>query len=159
MTESSERSSDHSARFGRRAVSRYRMQASIVAAVAVALVSLGVMVASAAPAVKITNCNSASSHPKALTLTCGDGNTVLSKLRWSSFGGVSAQASGTFEMNTCTPNCAGGKVVRYPVAVKASNIRKCKAGLRVYNKLSLKFTARAPKSASGLKNWTLGCPI
>jgi hypothetical protein len=139
-------------------MSRYRKQALTIAAFAAALVSLGVMVASAAPAVKITNCNSASSRPKAITLTCGDGNTALTKLRWSSFGGAAAQASGTFAMNTCTPNCAGGKVVRYPVAVKASNIRKCKAGLRVYNKLSLKFTGRAPKSASSLKNWTLGCP-
>ncbi|HXQ00781.1 MAG TPA: hypothetical protein VN845_12045 [Solirubrobacteraceae bacterium] len=140
-------------------MTRFRRQILTITVLAAALVSVGVIAASAAPAVKITNCNSASSHPKALTLTCGDGNTVLSKLRWSSFGGVSAQASGTFEMNTCTPNCAAGKVVRYPVAVKASNIRKCKAGLRVYNKLSLKFTARAPKSASSLKNWTLGCPI
>jgi hypothetical protein len=158
MIEFSERSSDHGPRNDRRVVSRYRKQALTVAVLAAVLISLGVMVAWAAPAVKITNCNSASSRPKTLTLTCGDGNTVLSKLRWSSFGGTSAQASGTFEMNTCTPNCAGGKVVRYPVAVKAGNIRKCKAGLRVYNKLSLKFTGRAPKSASSLKNWTLGCP-
>lgn len=158
MIESSERSSDHCASYDRRVMSRFRKQALTVAALAAALVSLGAMVASAAPAVKITNCNSASSRPKGLTLTCGDGNTVLSKLRWSSFGGVSAQASGTFEMNTCTPNCAGGKVVRYPVTVKASSIRKCKAGLRVYNKLSLKFTGRPPKSTSSLKNWTLGCP-
>ncbi len=158
MIESSERSPDRSARCDRRVVSRYRKQVLTVAALAAALVSLCVMVASAAPAVKITNCNRASSRPKAITLTCGDGNTALTKLRWSSFGGAAAQASGTFEMNTCTPNCAGGKVVRYPVAVKAGSIRKCKAGLRVYNKLSLKFTGRAPKSASSLKNWTLGCP-
>ncbi len=159
MIESSKRSSDRSARRDRRVMSRYRKQALTVAALAAALLSLCVMVASAAPAVKIVNCNSASSRPKAITLTCGDGNTALTKLRWSSFGGAAAQASGTFEMNTCTPNCAGGKVVRYPVTVKAGNIRKCKAGLRVYNKLSLKFTGRAPKSASNLKNWTLGCPI
>lgn len=159
MIESSERLSNHGARCGVGVVCCYRKQSLTVAALVVVLVLLGVMVASAASTVKITNCNSASSRPKALTLTCGDGDTVLGKLRWSSFGGVSAQASGTLELNTCTPNCAGGKVVRYPVAVKASNIRKCKAGLRVYNKLSLKFTGRAPKSASSLKSWTLGCPI
>jgi hypothetical protein len=159
MIESSQRSLQRGERHDRAVVSRARKQTLTFAALAIVLLSLGAIVASAASAVKITNCNSASSRPKALTLTCGDGNTVLSKLRWSSFGGVSAQASGTFEMNTCTPNCAGGKVVRYPVAVKAGNIRKCKAGLRVYNKLSLRFTGRAPKSASGLKNWTLGCPI
>jgi hypothetical protein len=115
--------------------------------------------ASATSTLKITNCTKASSRPKTLTLTCADANTVLTGLRWSSFGGVSALATGTLETNTCTPNCANGKLVRYQVAVRADDPRACKAGLRVYNKLSLKFTARAPKSASGLKNWTLGCPI
>ena len=93
-----------------------------------------------------------------MTLTCGDGNTVLSGLRWSSFGGASANAAGTFEMNTCTPNCAEGKVVRFPVSVKAYDMRSCKRGLRVYNKLTLKFTARKPSSAGNLTRWTLGCP-
>jgi hypothetical protein len=122
------------------------------------LLVYGVMVASAASTVKITNCVKASAHPKSLTLACGDGNTVLSGLRWSSFGGPSAQARGTLETNTCEPNCAAGKVVRYPVAVSATGIRKCKAGLRVYDKVALRFTGRAPASSKGLKQWTLGCP-
>jgi hypothetical protein len=123
-----------------------------------ALLAYGVMAASAASTVEITNCVKASAHPKSLTLTCGDGNTVLSGLRWSSFGGPSAQARGTFETNTCEPNCAAGKVVRYPVSVSATAIRKCKAGLRVYDKLTLRFTGRSPASSKGLKHWTLGCP-
>jgi hypothetical protein len=129
---------------------------SVVLAVTVgALFAIG---ASAASPVKITNCVKASSRPKTLTLTCGDGNTVLSKLRWSSFGGKSASASGTFEMNTCSPNCAEGKVVSYPVSVSAGATRTCKAGLRVYDKLTLRFAGRKPKSASALTRWTLGCP-
>jgi hypothetical protein len=116
------------------------------------------MVASAAPAVKITNCVKASGRPKSVTLACGDGNTVLNGLRWSSFGGASAQARGTLEMNTCTPNCAAGKVLEYPVSVQASGQRTCKAGLRVYDEVTLKFTGRTPASANSLKRWTLGCP-
>jgi hypothetical protein len=123
------------------------------------MVAAGAMAASGAGTVKITNCNKASSHPKQVTLTCGDGNTALSGLRWSSFGGASANAAGTFEMNTCTPNCASGKIVRYPVTVKAYDTRNCKRGLTVYNKLTLKFTARKPSSAENLTRWTLGCPI
>ncbi len=114
--------------------------------------------ASASSTIKITNCTNASSRPKTLTLTCGDGNTVLSGLRWSSFGGASALATGTLETNTCTPNCAGGKVVRYPVAVRANGTRTCKASLRVYDKVTLRFTRHAPSSAGSLKHWTLGCP-
>ncbi|MGA9876251.1 MAG: hypothetical protein WBQ21_10620 [Solirubrobacteraceae bacterium] len=126
--------------------------------IAVVLLALGAMSASGASSLKITNCNKAVSRPKSVTLTCGDGNTVLSGLSWSSFGGTSAAASGTFKMNTCEPNCASGKVVSYPVSVKATSPRNCKGGLRVYNKVTLKFTGRSPKSASRLKNWTLGCP-
>ena len=107
---------------------------------------------------KITNCVKASVRPKTLTLTCGDGNTVLAGLHWSSFGGSVASAGGTFETNTCNPNCAQGKVVRYSVTAKASEPRTCKKGLRVYNKLALVFTGRAPSSATSLKRWTLGCP-
>jgi hypothetical protein len=94
-----------------------------------------------------------------VTLACADDNAVLIALRWSSFGGSSAQGKGTLETNTCTPSCAQGKFVRYPVAVKAGDRRTCKSGLRVYNEVTLRFTGRAPSSAKGLKHWTLGCPI
>ncbi len=126
---------------------------------AAVMVAAGATAATGAGTVKITNCNKAGARPKQVTLTCGDGNTALSGLRWSSFGGASASAAGTFEMNTCTPNCAEGKVVRYPVSVKAYDTRSCKRGLKVYNKLTLKFTARKPSSAGNLTRWTLGCPM
>jgi hypothetical protein len=123
-----------------------------------AIVVFGAISASAAAPLKITNCDTAASRPKLLTLTCGDGNTVLKGLSWSTFGGSSAQAKGTFVINTCEPDCAAGKDVSYPVTAKATSPRTCKKGVRVYNKLTLQFTGRAPKSASSLKNWTPGCP-
>jgi hypothetical protein len=128
------------------------------ATLAGAIAAVGAIAAFAASPLKITNCNQASSRPKSLTLACGDGNTVLKGLKWSSFGGATAQAKGKLEMNTCEPNCAAGKGVSYPVSVKATSPRTCKKGVRVYNKLTLRFTGRAPKSAGSLKNWTLGCP-
>jgi hypothetical protein len=128
------------------------------ALLAAAILAAGVMAASAASPVKISNCNKASSRPKLLTLTCGDGNTVLKGLKWSSFGGASGQAKGTFVTNTCEPNCAAGKDVSYPVTAKATSPIACKGGARVYNKLALKFTGRTPLSISRYKHWTLGCP-
>jgi hypothetical protein len=127
-------------------------------ALAAAIVAIGAIAAFASSPLKITNCNTASSRPKSLTLACGDGNTVLKGLSWSSFGGSSAQAKGTFVINLCEPNCAAGKDASYPVTAKASGQRSCKKGLRVYSKLTLQFTGRAPKSANSLKRWTLGCP-
>jgi hypothetical protein len=125
---------------------------------AAAILAVGVIGASAASPVKITNCNTAASRPKLLTLTCGDGNTVLKGLKWSSFGGASGQAKGTFVTNTCEPNCAAGKDVSYPVTAKATSPRTCKGGLRVYDKLAIKFTGRAP-GPSIPRNWKLDCPI
>ena len=127
-------------------------------ALAAAILAAGAIAASAASPLKITNCNQASSRPTSVTLTCADGNTVLKGLKWSSFGGASAQAKGTFTINLCEPNCAAGKNASYPVTAKASGQRSCKKGLRVYSKLTLQFTGRAPKSASRLKSWSLGCP-
>jgi hypothetical protein len=127
-------------------------------AIAAAIAAVGAIAAFAASPLKITNCNTASSRPKQFTLACGDGNTVLKGLKWSSFGGATAQAKGTLEINTCEPNCAAGKDVSYPISLKATSPRTCKKGVRVYNKLAIQFTGRAPKSAGSLKNWTLGCP-
>jgi hypothetical protein len=142
---------------------KHPLTSGLLVAILVAAVGTSAFAASASRAastpLKITNCVKALSRPKTLTLTCGDGNTLLYGLRWSSFGGPSAQATGTLELNTCTPNCAAGKFVRYPVAVKAHDPRTCKSGPRVYNELTLRFTGRAPSSAGRLKHWTLGCPL
>ncbi len=136
-------------------LNRYILAGGILGAVLIA--GLGTS-AAATSTVKIANCTSAASRPKTVTLTCADANSVLTGLLWSSFGGASALATGTHETNTCTPNCAGGKFVRYSVAVKANDPRACKAGLRVYSEVTLRFTGRAPSRAGSLKHWTLGCP-
>jgi hypothetical protein len=124
-----------------------------------ALVTTGAMSASASSPLKITNCDRALSRPKLLTLSCGDGNTVLKGLSWSSFGGSMARAKGTFVMNTCEPNCAAGKTVSFKVNVKATDPRACKRGLRVYNRLTLQFIGHSPAQRSALERWTIGCPI
>jgi hypothetical protein len=128
------------------------------ATLAAAIVAFAAIAAFAASPLKITNCNQASSRPKSLTLACGDGNTVLKGLKWSSFGGATAQAKGTFTINLCEPNCADGKAASFPVTVKASDPRNCKGGLRVYNKVMLTFKGKSPKTEGNLNRWTLGCP-
>jgi hypothetical protein len=107
---------------------------------------------------KITNCNSAVSRPKQIVLTCADANTVLKGLRWSAFGGQTAQATGTLVTNSCEPNCAAGKALSFPVTVTASDPRTCKKGLRVYNRLALRFSGHVSKKEGSLTRWTLGCP-
>ena len=49
---------------------------------------------------------------------------VLKALSWSSFGGATAQAKGTFVIDLCKPNCAAGKDASYPVSVKADELEE-----------------------------------
>jgi hypothetical protein len=128
--------------------------ALLVAAIAIAAVAIP---ASAASPLKITNCNKAASRPKLLTLTCGDGNTVLKGMAWSSFGGAKAAGKGTFTSNTCNPDCAEGKDVSYPVSVKAEGSKKCK-GATVYAKLSLSYPGARKPPPSEPRKWFFRCP-
>ncbi len=114
--------------------------------------------ASAAAPLKLTNCYSAVSRPKAVVLTCADANTSLKGLTWSSFGGSTAQGRGTFVTDNCEPNCASGKGLSFKAAVKATGSVLCMHGLRVYAKLTLRFTGKAP--GPGVPRiWKLGCPV
>jgi hypothetical protein len=124
---------------------------------AVIAVAAFAMAASAASPLKITNCNKAASSPKTLTLTCGDGNTVLKAMTWSSFGAPTASGKGTFVTNTCEPNCAQGKDVSYPVSVKAEGRKKCK-GATVYAKLSLTYPGARKPPPSEPRKWFFRCP-
>ena len=135
---------------------KHHLLASALLAAAILIAAFAISAAAASP-MKITNCNKTASRPQALTLTCGDGNTVLKAIKWTSFGGATAQGKATFVINLCEPNCAEGKNASYPVSVKAASSKKCK-GTSVYSKLTLTFTARKPKSSNRLTSWTLGCP-
>jgi hypothetical protein len=135
---------------------RHHLTASVLLAATIAISALSSS-ASAATPLKITNCNKAASRPKLLTLTCGDGNTALKNMAWSSFGGATASGKGTFVSNTCEPNCAEGKDVSYAVSVKATGSRKCK-GETVYAKLSLTYTGAKKPPPSEPRQWSFRCP-
>lgn len=124
----------------------------------VTLVAVFALSAFAATPMKITNCSAAVSRPKAIVLTCADANTSLKGLSWSSFGGSTAQGKGTFVTNNCEPNCASGKNLSYAAKVKATGSVSCKKGLKVYGKLTLQFTGKAP-GPSVPRTWKLGCPV
>jgi hypothetical protein len=113
----------------------------------------------AATPIKITNCTTAAVRPRQIVLACGDGNTALSSLRWSRFGGSTASARGTLEYNDCMPNCAAGHIHRYAITIKAFNLRSCRGGFRVYNKVTLIFAGRPSSTAAGYRHDTLGCPV
>jgi hypothetical protein len=137
-------------------IRKHHLIASALLAAALVIAAFAMSASAAAP-LKITNCNRSQSKPKTVVLTCGDANTALKNVSWSSFGASTAKGTGTFVTNTCEPNCAAGKNVSYPVSVVATGSKKCKGGA-VYSKLSLTFTGSKKPGSSVQRKWTLLCP-
>jgi hypothetical protein len=55
--------------------------------------------------------------PSSFILTCADAGDVLAHLHWVSWGPTAAFATGIEQINDCTPDCAAGKFINYPVLV------------------------------------------
>src|ERR1700690_2021172 len=73
----------------------------------------------------VGDCTKSQVRPGTIVLACADYNLELTKLRWSSFGGASADASGRYYANDCTPNCAAGTFHSYPIKLVASGAALC----------------------------------
>jgi hypothetical protein len=58
----------------------------------------------------------AQARPSSMLLACADGNASLAGLRWASWRGT-AQATGTYLVNDCTPSCAAGSFHHFPARV------------------------------------------
>jgi len=56
-------------------------------------------------------------RPSSFILTCADAGDVLAHLHWVSWGPTAAFATGIEQINDCTPYCAAGKFINYPVLV------------------------------------------
>jgi hypothetical protein len=59
-------------------------------------------------------------RPQNFVLSCADANDALTALHWVSWadqGSGQAFGTGTEKINTCTPDCAAGKLVSYPALI------------------------------------------
>ncbi len=56
-------------------------------------------------------------RPSSMVLTCADANDALTALHWVSWANNQAFGTGTEKVNTCTPDCADGKLVSYPALI------------------------------------------
>ncbi len=130
-----------------------RPRSWFIPAVAPALAALGVAAAPAAQAAQpagLLACDGALDvRPKLVVLACGDANTELLNLRWTSFGGFTARATGTLAVNECDPNCADGTARRTRVRVIASRARTI-AGERTYTRLALTNAKGKPAGRYGI---------
>ncbi|HEY1622893.1 MAG TPA: hypothetical protein VGG16_03765 [Streptosporangiaceae bacterium] len=82
----------------------------------------------------------------------GDSTAYLADMKWSSWTTVSAIGTGTYKLNTCSPNCAAGRVDSVPVTVTFSDpVRACvDSAVRWYwTKASFRYLKPLPSALQG----------
>jgi hypothetical protein len=76
-----------------------------------------------------------------LITVSGDGSVFVTGLVWSGWGGSRATATGTLEVNNCTPNCAQGKYTGYPATVTLAGLKPYGTGLEAYSTIVVQSPA------------------
>jgi hypothetical protein len=102
--------------------------------------------ASAMRVVVQTCTGKAAVRPATFTISCGDGNSYLTKLKWSAWGTSTARAAGVYTVNDCDPYCAAGKFVSSQAIVTLSKPKIFK-GLRLFTNLRVGYVS-GPKFKS-----------
>jgi hypothetical protein len=102
------------------------------------------------------DCVKPSIQPESITIACGDGNFVMSKITWDSWGDAEAGGSGTAEVDLCDPNCADGTIGKYISGVTLSDLKDCN-GEQAYLGIEIDFMDEAPKGFDDPYKSSLGC--
>jgi len=85
-------------------------------------------------------------RPSTFIISCGDGNSYLTKLKWSAWGSSTARADGVYTVNNCDPYCAAGKFVSSDAVVALSKPKTFK-GQRFFTNLHVGYVS-GPKFKS-----------
>lgn len=135
----------------------------IVLVVATVAAGIAAAAASASPAPGFLGCfayakpsHSLLVRPTRIQAACGDGNFYFATLKWSTWAGTSAHATGTAHQNDCTPYCAAGHFHAYPARVTLSAVKACH-GKREFTKLAWTLTAAKPKGIARSSSETFRC--
>jgi hypothetical protein len=85
-------------------------------------------------------------RPSNFILTCADAGDVLARLHWVNWGTTAAFATGVEQINDCTPDCAGGKFINYPVLVNLWRPEPIKGhpGTFAFTRVTRVYTANRP---------------
>jgi len=132
-------------------------KAALVAAVL--LTAVAAAGASAAGGPVVMDCSSLASAPSELTIACGDGNFILTKMHWLNWGKPAATGTGDVSANDCNPYCAAGHFHDYAVVATADRLQTCLGGRRQYSRLRLRYPGNAPATVRNTATVPLGCSL
>jgi hypothetical protein len=84
-------------------------------------------------------------RPSTYDILCMPSQQVITGLSWTSWRSV-AFGRGTLKANNCTPNCATGKFIKYPILVVLWRARPLPnhAGHRYFSRLTWILTGKRP---------------
>jgi hypothetical protein len=130
---------------------RTLLGAGLIAAAgaASAIVVTAVPAGAASSQVVLVNCaGHGKVRPAVYDIGCMPSSEYVSGLKWTSWRSV-AFGSGTLKVNNCTPTCAAGKYISYPILAvlwRAEAWPK-HAGGRYFTRLTWIFTGKRPAHA------------
>jgi hypothetical protein len=95
--------------------------------------------------VVVVNCSQGQVRPATYDIGCMPSQEFLAQLRWTSWRSV-AFGGGVLKVNNCTPTCARGRYIKYPVLTVLWRARPWPrhAGRQYFSRLTLIFTGKRP---------------
>jgi hypothetical protein len=127
---------------------RVLLGAGLIAAAgaASAIVVTAVPAAAASSPVVLVNCaGHGKVRPAVYDIGCMPSNEYVAGLTWTSWHSV-AFGSGTLKVNDCTPTCAAGKYIKYPIltVLWRAEAWPNHAGKDYFSRLTWIFTGKRP---------------
>jgi hypothetical protein len=104
-------------------------------------------VAATQPGVVVVNCAGKQQiRPSNFVLTCADANNSLEAVHWLDWAAAQAFGTGSEIVNTCTPDCADGKLAHYPalIALWRPEPLPGHPGVRYFTRITRIYTAARP---------------
>ena len=129
--------------------------------VAITATAAGVVLAGPASAgssqVILVNCSGAGQvRPARYDIGCMPSSELVTRLSWTSWRSV-AFGDGILEVNSCTPTCAQGRYVKYPILVALWRAEQWPrhAGQDYFSRLTWIFTGKRPGHAPAAQTFVL----
>jgi hypothetical protein len=137
-----------------------RARVAVLAAVAAAAAAVPPLAAAGTRRV-VSDCDHSQVRPDTVWISCNNPSVSFTRLRWTSFGGPLARATGVMRAENCPRACLPGKVHEYPVSLVFSQARPCPDGYDDYRLLSVAYSSptRPPGSAAQPPPQALFCPL
>jgi hypothetical protein len=106
--------------------------------------------------VVVVNCGHGQVRPALYDIGCMASQEYLAQLRWTSWRSV-AFGGGVLKVNNCTPSCAKGRYIKYPVLTVLWRARPWPhhAGRQYFSRLTLIFTGKRPAHVPVTQNIAL----